>query len=556
MSRISLLSLLGIGTIVVNLTGCGAAFDSSAGGGGLASGANGAPVSLTNTVASAAQLQRGDIMQVVVAAGGSQRIDLSGLSSDTDLTVALVNLSSTGTAVNVGLQLDESAPLVRTVRASDTDALDVVDAPDFAASVAVDTSLQESFDQYLRETELALSADADAVILPSQSKAAQANAIQLGSTDQFRVVSSLSSLSQFREVTGVLRCIGDNVLIYVDSEVDGGAELSRADIDQLCLRFDQMATDEIAMIGAPSDLDGNGRVAVLLTPAVNRLGALGGGIITGFFFAADLQPRSGQNSLSNEGEILYLMVPDASGRFGTRVSRDVALSNLLPAVFPHELQHAISYNQHVLQGDGMPEASWLNEGISHLMEDVLGVGQENPSRYALYLNQPNLYGLTPATSPGLVARGGIFLLLRYLYEQQGASDSFVRALLQGGLVGVENLEAAAGQREDFDQMPEFLLRFATTLLLNNSGVSSDPRYQFAERVVTGDTFTGVCTYCNADDGRGTTLTGVRAQDLSASAGVSVPSSGMAFYHVSARTPSFVVRADSRSDVGVVVVRTR
>lgn len=541
--------VLGISILAMGLTSCGAAFDGDVTSGGLAAGTTGDPVSLTNTVESPAQLQRGDVLQVVVPAGGTQRIDLSGVAPDADLRMAMVNLSTGGAAVNVGLQLDVAAPM---------DAGKSVVAA--VSSDAADAPLQEDFDQYLRGLETALAVDqADLMIQPHRGKAVRSAVPALGSTDTFRVVASLSSISQFREVAGVLRCIGDRVLIYVDAEVDGeGGDLQRSDVAQLCDEFDAMAANEIRMIGEPSDLDDNGRVAVLLTPAVNRLGALGGGIITGFFFAADLQARSGSNPVSNEGEILYLMVPDSGGRFGTQVSREVAFRNLLPAVFPHELQHAISYNQHVILGDGRPEMNWLNEGISHLMEDLLGEGQENPSRYALYLDQPSSYSLTPAGSPGLVARGGIFLLLRYLYEQSGASTEFVQSLLQSGLVGVPNVEAAAATGTDFDQFSEFLLRFGGTLLLNESGISNDSRYHYGDRTWDdrAGMFSGVCTVCAADDGRGTELRGVRLSALSASTGVTLQPSTFKFFRVEPGLPVLKVTAGAEGSVGLAVIRAR
>lgn len=525
------------------------------------------PAAVTSAVQSPAQMQPGDILQLTAVGGVPQRIDLTGTPASAAFMLAVVNMASGGDVAQVMLQGDASAPVMTKAlpaplpvdAASDAIAMNL--APEVPAN-AGESALQEAFDEYLRGVERVIAPDQlQPVSAPSVGKAARSAALSLGETKAFRVVSSLSSISQFREVQGVLRCIGEQVLIYVDAEVDGaaGADLTRDDVLKLCDQYNAVAAAEFAMIGEPSDLDGNGRVDVLLTPAVNRLGALGGGIITGFFFAADLQPRSGAVPVSNEGEVLYLLVPDAGGRFGVPIGRDIALRNLLPAVFPHELQHAISYNQHVMLGSGIPEAYWLNEGIAHLMEDILGVGQENPSRYALYLQQPGNYSLTPAGSPGLVARGGIFLMLRYLYEQRGSTAQFVRDLLQSDLTGIDNLEAAVGGAQgDFDQFPEFLMRFGATLMLNASGLTTDSRYQFARRDWAPATphFSGVCTQCDADDGRGTVVSAPQAAALQANAGASLQPSTFRFYHLAGGQAKLSVQGNADAQIGVVLVRTQ
>ena len=65
--------------------------------------------------------------------------------------------------------------------------------------------------------------------------------------------------------------------------------------------------------GRESDIDANGVVIVLLTHRVNALSPdcnAQGSVILGYFFGADLLPRSSNNPGSNEGEIFYGLVPD------------------------------------------------------------------------------------------------------------------------------------------------------------------------------------------------------------------------------------------------------
>ena len=44
----------------------------------------------------------------------------------------------------------------------------------------------------------------------------------------------------------------------------------------------------------------------------------------------------------------------------------------MPATFVHEFQHMISFGQHVLARGGASESLWLNEGLSHIAEELAG----------------------------------------------------------------------------------------------------------------------------------------------------------------------------------------
>ncbi|MBI4223808.1 MAG: hypothetical protein HY609_02645, partial [Deltaproteobacteria bacterium] len=332
--------------------------------------------------------------------------------------------------------------------------------------------------------------------------------VSLGDKQSFKVLASLNSTKEYVTVSATAECIGDNVIFFVDEEVSTDV-LSDADIAQLCDDFDPVVAEEESLFGSIPDVDGNGKVIALFTPQVNRLGGQGGGIITGFFLANDLFASSGSNPASNYAEILYIMVPDPSGSWGVTVSRTFAMSNLLPSVLPHELQHVINYNQHVFVAQGSAENSCLNEGLSHLAEDLMGQGQENPSRYGIYLSSPQSYSLISCASAGLGSRGGSYLFLRYLYEQSGKSTAFLQRLIQSPYQGIENLERAfAGTAADFDQFGEFFLKFAVAI----TGITADSEFSFQGRSrdsVTGE-WQGACVDCEAEDGRGTVLSGVTA----------------------------------------------
>ncbi|MBI2346746.1 MAG: hypothetical protein HYV03_07715 [Deltaproteobacteria bacterium] len=501
---------------------------------------------MTNTVSSAAEMKTGDIYQVVLDAGESQVIDMDGVAQGAQFELAILNLATSG---NVTTALTSSdASVLANLAADHPEDEDGWEDP----------SLQEAFDNHLRGLELALAAEAPPPVRASLGKAAiarSASVPSIGSTESLHVLSGLSG-GGYTDVVGRVACVTAQTIFYVDTEVDrkNPKDLSADDVNGLCEKFQKAIEVEFSLFGQPSDINGDQHIAVLMTPQVNRLGSSQGGIITGFFFANDLYPGRSSNSR----EILYIMVPDTAGLYGLPIEKSFAMNNLIPAVMVHELQHAINYNTHVLAGQGKPEEAWLNEGLSHLAEDLLGYGIENPARYALYLQRPEIYGLVTAGSPGLAERGGIFLLLRYLYEQHGDGKQLVWDLLHSPATGVANIEAAyASTDEGFDQFSEFLIRWGATLLLNNRGISADPRFQYADRLQASTGYwQGVCTICDADDNRGTVLSGVKRASYMSKMGVSLEPAATQYYLIDTVPAQINIAAPSSAPFGAVLIRTK
>ncbi|MBT3180961.1 MAG: hypothetical protein HN337_00465 [Deltaproteobacteria bacterium] len=252
------------------------------------------------------------------------------------------------------------------------------------------------------------------------------------------------------------------------------------------------------------------------------------------------------------------MVPDPSGYYGTTISHSFSMSNLLPAVLPHELQHAISYNQHVFVNDGSPEENWLNEGASHFIEDRFGVGVENPSRYGMFLSSPSTYGVVTQSSPNLMERGGVYLFLRYLYEQASDSDAFLRDLIQTSKRGVANLEAAFQGQSDMDGFSEMMARWTVALAMTNRGISQDARYIYRDRVrssLTGN-WEGVCLDCSADDNRGTELTGVNLNQYYGYHTSNVDSAAVKFYNITSLPNEMTLQGSSDGGSYGILIRTQ
>lgn len=505
---------------------------------------------LSSTYSKPSELGVGDIMPIEFNSS-SVAVDFDGVASGANFILVLGSSQTSGSGSSIQMTADiADMPLAKAM------AIEPAEAP-FSDDDGFGP--QEIMSAWLRASEDALQFTeniSSKTLNDTQFKASTVKALDVGGTEDFRVLASLSSTTAFVTVTGAVRCVGENVVFYVDRDVSQ-ASLSDTDVETLCNEFDRIAAEEIALLGDTSDVDGDGKLHVLMTKQINRLGVMGGGIITGYFYAGDLYDRSSSNSVSNEREIIYTMVPDPSGSYGTAISSSFAMSNLLPAVLPHEMQHAISYNQHVLVGGGSPEENWLNEGMSHLIEDVMGFNVENPSRYAMYLASPSSYGVVTQSSPNLMERGAAYLFLRYLYEQAANGAAFLGALESSSSRGVDNLEESFNGPSDFDEFSEFIARWSLALAMTDRSITRDGRYVYQNRVKNAQTgnWEGVCLECDAEDGRGTTLNGVYLNSYYGTHTPSLDASGLTFYDISVFPSQMRLAASQSGQTFGVLIRT-
>lgn len=389
------------------------------------------------------------------------------------------------------------------------------------------------FHQLMRESETLFRESGNYEEVTVSDQAGLQATLKIGDEKSFRVLSSLNSITAYKDVTATLKFASDNLAIYLD--LSSGSTLSDSALEKLASEFADIALPlERGLFGRESDINADGRITILMSCVLNQMGS-SGGIVTGFFFPGDLYQRSTVNPVSNAQEILYTMVPDPEGKCGTPVSVDFAIKNILPGVLAHEYQHMNSFNQHVLVNRGPTEDPWLNECLSHFTEDITGFGNENPSRVAIFLSQPAATALIPSTAPNLSERGACYTFLRYLYEQSEDGDAFISNLFKTSLTGVANLEQAfAGRDPDFDEFPEFMNRWSMALGLSETGVTDDPKYNYKPRTAHPQTgnLTGLCTRCNTQDGRGTVLSGpVMATLTKYTATTNVKSTATQFYRV-------------------------
>jgi hypothetical protein len=328
----------------------------------------------------------------------------------------------------------------------------------------------------------------------------------------FKVLSSLTA-NTYTTVTARLVHTGTNILLYVDNQSPTAGGFTDAEYVNFGKQFDSdLFPIDVTTFGTTSDIDGNGKTFVLFTPIVNRL-TLGSGscgsYVAGFFNGADL---SG-NANANRAEIFYASVPgEPAGGANCNALSLATVRNSAAATFIHELQHMISYNQHVLARSASSEDTWLNEGLSHMAEELGGklyetrypcpnlppcpaagrgsTAQIFPDSAQGFLppNFANAYdffssrlefSLTSPTNFGTIEERGVaWLFLRWLADQKG--DAKLRELVQTRNVGTANVEAVAGE-----QFPVLFSDFLVATLLDDfPGATTGQigsRYQYTSR---------------------------------------------------------------------------
>jgi hypothetical protein len=143
----------------------------------------------------------------------------------------------------------------------------------------------------------------------------------------------------------------------------------------------------------------------------------------------------------------------------------------VPATFLHELQHLISFSQHVVVQGGQPEEGWLDEGLSIRGEELGSeyfeakfpppTGRASPAQlfpdssqgfvngflpdsYS-YLLRPDTAAVTlhSDSDDGFAWRGSDWLLLHWLGDLKG--KSIFTTLERTKNTGVANIAAAAGE---------------------------------------------------------------------------------------------------------------
>lgn len=284
-----------------------------------------------------------------------------------------------------------------------------------------------------------------------------------------------------------VKAVGAHVLVMEDGSNPPGG-FTDAEYAELVKEFDELVYPTVTgSFGTPGDIDANGRMIALFTRAVNALTLKGSIRATiGFFDRRDLLSAAAC-AASNEGEMMYMMVPDPGGVVNGNSFSAAEVKERTVATFGHELQHLVNASRRLGAGGAdIPfEEIWLNEGLSHIAEEELyfAVSRHSPGenlawatiddtehpeqreafgrfakdnfdRLADWMVFPDVTGPFAATGKAIdiANRGAVWSFLRYAADRKGGTRTALWSALAGGPeTGLANLEARLGT----DPLPWF-----------------------------------------------------------------------------------------------------
>jgi hypothetical protein len=316
------------------------------------------------------------------------------------------------------------------------------------------------------------------------------------------------SCSDLKPRAGRVAAVSQYAIIVADTLNPAGG-FTDAEYNDFAVAFDRdVYPVDVQAFGAPGDVDGNRKVIVFFTSAVNALTPRGASYyVGGFFYGRDLFPKVGTSQLqacagSNEAEMFYMLVPDPDGAVNGNKRSKSFVSKMTVATLAHEFQHLINSSRRLYVNDADDfEDTWLNEGLSHIAEELLfyrvsglaprqkidaarlraaqttldafnNYGISNFGRFISYLEAPET--TSPfADNDELETRGATWHFLRYAADRLGEADGDLWSrLVNSKKSGADNLRAVLGT--DLDGLYR---DWAVTTFVGDLGLAGmDTRY--------------------------------------------------------------------------------
>jgi hypothetical protein len=333
------------------------------------------------------------------------------------------------------------------------------------------------------------------------------------SVQEYRVRSSEVDDTDFALVDATLWAVGSSVNIWVDNDwpidwdydCDGVADqpdsrdangFDNCDLQVIADAIDANIYPTLAgTFGQVSDVNGDGKVTVVITPVLNAMTAFVedeediGKLVRSYVDPeTDLSDYDiSENPLSDEQEVIYVFAPDANGfaNAAARTTVEAYTQMELLAEVARGFVWLMSYKYKVIDGGGEPEQAWMLEGLSAMGADLTGFGAVYYDDVWDYLDAPNLTALVDTDDSEVISTsqwGAQYLFFRWLYENAsgllstggdtgsgGASGSELMALLiQNTSAGVDNVESVTG-RDMKELVVGWQVALATAGLQNSSG---------------------------------------------------------------------------------------
>jgi hypothetical protein len=284
-----------------------------------------------------------------------------------------------------------------------------------------------------------------------------------------------------------VRAVGKYTVVWGDVEAQHPAELEASFVSDFLRDFEGNILERGRTIfGHESDIDGDGRIALLFTPLTHKSAVA-------YFSSCDLTLSCAG---SNRAELLYLTPPNA-------IRPPYNTPRAIKEILAHELEHLIHHQQKV-RSNGLtvdPDSAYMLEGFGALAQDVTGLQAGN-----LYVTMAGLKGSSVISLADVMTerarydderdgplRGAAYLFVRWLYDRAGGDrvladgsiedrggPSLVRLLLRSP----ESISATLTKAGEVSQL---IADFYTSWTLP-AGASQNPCLSFA--ATTKDSVTG------------------------------------------------------------------
>ena len=249
------------------------------------------------------------------------------------------------------------------------------------------------------------------------------------------------SMQQYT-VSAVLRGIGSFCYIFVE-EAEWNTRVTAGTVQAIIRAFEAATPANpqqgiyptlTKFFGAPPDIDGNGRVILLLLNIQDARGA--DRYTAGFFNPADQHRGLLRNPgfrgfpiRSNEAEILYIDTQPLNPN-----------SERAHTVIAHEFQHLLNWRHDAR------EATWVDEGCAEYASFLCGYSVHE--HVAAFERMPSVSLVTwpRGDADSLPHYGAAFLWMLYLHEQYGGIGTLIEIVQNRGtsLTGVSDALASRG----------------------------------------------------------------------------------------------------------------
>jgi hypothetical protein len=297
-------------------------------------------------------------------------------------------------------------------------------------------------------------------------------------------------------------------VIWFHDDANPANGYTQQELQAIAAEFEDGVMDaHDAAFGPATDLDGNGRIAIVITKEVNEAG----GGLQGFVSGCDFGARTASNPSSNEGEVFYLLAPDESGTHGPVVTKS-EVDAVIPVLLAHEITHIKQFGRRIEADAPIPEV-YHAEGGATFAEEVVGNGVEGNEAGQNYGSAVafNLDGNQSADwyaaafvdlvfyfggGPGSQSApeecswlddvddpcrsrpsfyGVTWSLLRWIADQfyPGSEDRFMKGLIDSDRTGFALLEEFVGM-----PVEDFLPYWAATLYLDDRETGLDPMLRY------------------------------------------------------------------------------